>query len=236
MGLFGDFAAAWRRGEEELALSRELGDEEGIANSLFLLGVVANEHGRFERAQPLLEESLALFEGLRDEHYTLLARFHLAWAYDELGDRRRAVVLDTETLQRARAAGNERTEALTLFGLESYARTDGRAEEALELGKQALRIYGELGERGQVPDALSRVAAALALSGKATLSARLLSSSVALYAEVRSEVPSRVDERNEKTLTTLRAQIDQAAFAEAWEQGRKLTEDEAVALALGSPD
>jgi len=87
-----------------------------------------------------------------------------------------------------------------------------------------------------VPDALSRVAAALALSGKATLSARLLSSSVALYAEVRSEVPSRVDERNEKTLTTLRAQIDQAAFAEAWEQGRKLTEDEAVALALGSPD
>ena len=39
---------------------------------------------------------------------------------------------------------------------------------------------------------------------------------------------------NEETLTTIRTQLDEAAFAEAWEQGRALTLDEAVALALES--
>ena len=37
---------------------------------------------------------------------------------------------------------------------------------------------------------------------------------------------------NEKTLAVIRPQLDEAAFAEAWEQGQSLTTDEAVALAL----
>jgi len=42
--------------------------------------------------------------------------------------------------------------------------------------------------------------------------------------------------RNERTLATIRAQLDEAVFAEAWEQGRALTVGEAVALALASLD
>jgi hypothetical protein len=38
----------------------------------------------------------------------------------------------------------------------------------------------------------------------------------------------------EKALTAIRHQLDEAAFAAAWEQGRSLTADEAVALALVS--
>jgi hypothetical protein len=41
-----------------------------------------------------------------------------------------------------------------------------------------------------------------------------------------------VTRRYEEALETIRSQLDEAAFAEAWEQGRKLTDDEAVALAL----
>jgi hypothetical protein len=37
---------------------------------------------------------------------------------------------------------------------------------------------------------------------------------------------------NETTLAAIRAQLDDAAIAEAWEQGRKLTVGEAVTLAL----
>jgi len=37
----------------------------------------------------------------------------------------------------------------------------------------------------------------------------------------------------EEALATIRAHLDDAAVAEAWEQGRALTADEAVALALG---
>jgi hypothetical protein len=39
---------------------------------------------------------------------------------------------------------------------------------------------------------------------------------------------------NEATLAAIRAQLDDAAIAETWEQGRKLTVGEAVTLALDS--
>jgi hypothetical protein len=38
---------------------------------------------------------------------------------------------------------------------------------------------------------------------------------------------------NEETLATIRTQLDEPAFDEEWEQGRSLTVDEAVSLALG---
>jgi hypothetical protein len=41
---------------------------------------------------------------------------------------------------------------------------------------------------------------------------------------------------NAETLTKIRAHLDEAAFAEAWEQGQALTVDEAAALALDSLD
>ena len=39
---------------------------------------------------------------------------------------------------------------------------------------------------------------------------------------------------NDETLTTIRAQLDEARLADAWEQGQRLTVDEAVAFALES--
>jgi len=38
------------------------------------------------------------------------------------------------------------------------------------------------------------------------------------------------------TLTAIRSHLDETAIAEAWEQGRALTADEAVRLALDSLD
>ena len=41
---------------------------------------------------------------------------------------------------------------------------------------------------------------------------------------------------NDETRTTIRAQLDETAFDEAWEQGKALTLDDALALALETPD
>ena len=41
---------------------------------------------------------------------------------------------------------------------------------------------------------------------------------------------------NEDTLAAIRAKLDEATLAEAWEQGRTLTPDRAVAFALESVD
>jgi hypothetical protein len=45
-------------------------------------------------------------------------------------------------------------------------------------------------------------------------------------------MPPHIARISAKALTAIRHQLDEAAFADAWEQGRTLTADEAVALAL----
>jgi hypothetical protein len=78
---------------------------------------------------------------------------------------------------------------------------------------------------------LCRFARALAFAGRAATAARLLSCFEALRYEIGgSEV--WVTRDNEETLAMIRTQLDEAAFAEAWGQGKALTADRAVALAL----
>ena len=48
-------------------------------------------------------------------------------------------------------------------------------------------------------------------------------------------VSSWVTEMNEKTLASIRAQLDEAGIARASSRGRALTLDEAVGLALDTP-
>jgi predicted ATPase/class 3 adenylate cyclase len=233
----GDAATARLRAEEGLALHRELGDAWGIAHARFLLGHAKAEEGDLEGARQLFAESLRRFRELGEQHYILLAIRSLAWMHYELGDRERARGLHEDVVRRARAAGNERMEATSLGALAEYALYEGRVHDALPMLKESTRIYSDLGERLDIAINLGRFARALTLEGRETTAARLLSSSEALHEEIGASVASWVAEMNEGTLATIRTQLDEAAFAAAWEQGRALTADEAVSLALDSyPD
>ena len=221
--------------EEGLALHRALGDAWGTAYSLLLLGNAATEDSDFEQARQLMDESVGRFRKLGDEHYTLLATDNLAWICLELGDRERARTLHEDVVSRARAMGNERMEASALGGLASIIGDEGRVEEALAMLKESLRIWYDLGERHMVARDLLRFARVLALEGRAGTAARLLSSSEALHEEIGVRevwLPAAI----QGTLTTIRTQLDEEVFVEAWEQGQALTLDEAVALALDSSE
>ncbi len=61
----------------------------------------------------------------------------------------------------------------------------------------------------------------------------LLSSSEVLFGELGGTMPW-VAKMKEDALAVIRTQLDEEALAEAWEEGRELTTDEAVALALDS--
>ena len=87
---------------------------------------------------------------------------------------------------------------------------------------------------GQIVESLSRYANTLAGAGQAKTAAELLAAAEALIEEIGSF--SWVVETNEKTLKELCTQLDDATLAEALERGRRLTLDDAVALALASVD
>jgi len=230
----GDAATARLRAEEALTLHSSLGDAWGIANSRYLLGNVLAEEADFPRAQEIFDESVRAFRELGDQHYALVATRALAWTCEELGDVDRSRALHEENLRRARATGNERMEARSLGSLGAIAGEEGRVHDALPMLKEAYRIDRDLGERLEIALDLCRFAFTLAVAGTPGRAARLLSRAEALREEIGASFPEWAARRNDQALSTIRTQLGEAAFAEAWKEGQALTVDEAVALALTS--
>jgi len=233
--LSGDPATMELRAEEALALCRRLGDPRGVALSLHRLGYAVGEEGDWARAQQLFAESLRLFRDLGDEHYALWLTRTLAWAYAESGDLERARALYEDGLHRARTLGSRSVEAALLGSPAWLAVTESRVQDALPLLKQSLGIKREIGDRIEIAIGLCSVARAITAVGRVGTATRLLSCFEALGEET-GVGEGWVTRMKEETLATIRTQLDGAAFAEAWEQGRGLAVDEAVALALDSLD
>ncbi len=232
----GDVSAARSTAEQALELHRRLGDRRGAALDLNILCVAAIEEGNLERAEQFAEESLALFHQAGDEGNAVAATRTLAFTYHSRGDLEHARALHESNLSQARALGFKETEAGTLGSLAMIAFEQSRLEDALALGKQNLLACRELGSLQAIAQSLCRSASTFAVvAGKAGLSARLLSCFEALQDRIGVS-EAWITRMNEETLSAIRARLDEEAFAEAWEQGRKLTADEAVALALEALD
>jgi predicted ATPase/class 3 adenylate cyclase len=228
----GDVPAARSLAGQALELHRSLGDARGAAFTLNVLCVAAIEEGELEQAEQFAEESLAQFRQAGDEREAVAATRTLAFTYHSRGDHERARTMHESNLAQAQALGFKETEAGTLGSLAMIAFEQGRLEDALALGKQNLLACRDLGSLQGIAQSLCRTAGTFAvLPGKADTAVRLLSCFEAQREQIGVS-EAWVARMNEQTLSAIRARLDENAFAEAWEQGRALTIDEAVALAL----
>jgi non-specific serine/threonine protein kinase len=234
----GDYAASHAWGEEALALHRTLGNAWGVAYEQFGLGLKLAMEDRFAEAKPLFEESIRGFRELGDEHWEMQTSRRLAWAYEELGDLPRARDIQGENLRRARERGEVFIEAKSLAVLAQYDLDEGHVEPAIPLLAEAHRL-----QRGRpgIPDRywaailVCRFARALALRGKAAAAIRLLACADAAFEELEvneGQAERWVVRMNDQTRAIVSASIDEATETAATEEGRKLTVDQAVTLAL----
>ena len=235
----GDYAASREFGEEALPLYRALGDDWGVAYVQMGLGLLLNLEDRYVEAKPLLEEAIRGFRELGDEHWEMQTSRRLASVYESLGDVGRARAIQEENLRRARAGGDAFIEARSLAVLAQYDLDEGRVEPAIPLLVEAHRIqHGRRGVAYRYQEAIiaCRFALALALKEEAAAAIRLLSCADAEFEEL--EIGSGSGEgwvvrMNNRTREMARRSIDEATAGREEEEGRKLTVDQAVTLALG---
>jgi predicted ATPase/DNA-binding SARP family transcriptional activator len=213
---------------EAIAIAETLGDRWSAAYATFMLGNLAPDR---VRACSLYEKSIREFRALGDEHSALLATRHLAIAHEGLGEATAARALHEQNLADARAARNPRMEASTLGALADHALEEKRVDDAMTLLRDSLRIHRELGDVLDTGVDLCRFAAAVAAAGEADTAARLLASFAAAPDELARH-RFDVDRLNDETTTRIREQLSDAAFADAYADGRELTLDQAVDLAL----
>jgi predicted ATPase len=229
----GDVPTGRLRAEEALELHRKLRDDWGTAFSLLMFAYAIGQEGDWPRAQHMFGESVQRFRDFGDEYYALRAARAHAWAYYEGGDLESARELYEDILRRARATHHELIEAIALSGLAEIAADEGRVADAVPTLRESQRILRELNDLLLIAAGVARFASVLALAGRAATATQVLSSSTVLMEEIGARPPwfARI---SRKTLAVIHTQLDDAAFAKAWEQGLTMTADQAVALALDS--
>jgi DNA-binding CsgD family transcriptional regulator len=136
----GDLAAARTFHEDSLRLSRELGNQEGIARALGRLSVVAHEQGDAEGARALLSESLAASRTVGDWVIMVRLLSSSALVLCARGDYATAGPVWAECLQVCRDAGHVEGAGEALAGLGLVAYGQGHFAAARTLYLEALGL------------------------------------------------------------------------------------------------
>jgi len=228
-----DTAAQQLRAEQAIELYGELDDAWGVTYGEYQFALVFALEGDFAFARPILEECLGRLRELGDEHRALQALRAVGWCHSSLGETERAKTLYEELRRGARAEGDSQMEARALSTLSGFATDEGRPGEALALILDAYHLDREFGDPLEIATDLVWFGRALAFAGREGIAAQLLSRAQAMCEEVGITLPAWVHGVEDEAMSKARAQLDEAAFAEAWGQGRTMTVDEAVALAVG---
>ncbi|HUG47582.1 MAG TPA: adenylate/guanylate cyclase domain-containing protein [Candidatus Limnocylindria bacterium] len=220
------------RAEEGLRIQQELGSAHGVAFALHGLGWVAALGRDWVSARDTWEASRQAFREVGDDHFFLALTRSVAWASEELGDKARYWGLVEEYAGRARELRNRRVLARGLAALGWRALEEGRLDEALELTVEGYRIDADHGFVVHVANDLVRFAAVTLRAGQPSIAAALVALSDRLYEEVGTLRESWAAEERDEAFEAIRAQLAPPAYSEAWQQGRDMTPDEAVALVL----
>jgi predicted ATPase/class 3 adenylate cyclase len=227
----GDFTSARALHEESLAIRRELGDQSGIAVSLNNLGNVALDQGDSPAARALYEESLAIRRQLGDRWGVASSLNNLGNVAHDQGGYRAARALYQQSLAIARELGDRWRIARSLSDLAIVAHDQGDYQLAGALHQEGLVIRRELGDRLGIAISLEGLAAVVAALGRSLRAARIWGAADRLRAEVGSPLWPRDRPGYNRRVVAARAG-DDGAFDDAWQEGRVLTLEQAIELAL----
>jgi non-specific serine/threonine protein kinase len=229
----GDYPSARTLYEESLTNWRELGDRTGTATALNNLGIVACDQRDYCSARAFYEESLAIARELGHRGGTANQLHNLGHVAYEQGDYPAARALFEESLAIERALGNRGGIADSLISLGDVGLEQADYPTAAARHQEGLVIGRELGDQRGIAFALEGRAAVIAALGGPLRAARMWGAAERLRAEIGCpQTPSGQASYDRRVATARKALCDNAAFECAWQEGRALTLEQAIELAL----
>jgi len=220
VGTRGDFARAAALIDEALAISRAIGDAEGIVAARLNQGFAAL-HGRGDAAMAIAigEESLALSERAALPWGATMARGLLAQVAEHQGAVERAVDLyDRIVVDVRRHGGDEYLAALSLHALGVLTQTRGDDDRARSLLAEAVRLFYDLGDLGKVAWSLEAIAGASGTFDP-DQAGRFFGAASALRTAINVPLPAAERAGYDRALGAVRAAMGDDPFAAAWVVG-----------------
>jgi tetratricopeptide (TPR) repeat protein len=227
-----DLARATELAHEQLALARELGTPQYIADARAGLALLALDRRASDEALRYAEESLAVARQAGDPAAIAYALENLALARLVLGKLPEAWALAEEGLELSRQAGflwGQGVNAGVLALIRCRKADPMGALQVLREGAAALRAHGGL--HGLV-GILQAAACAWAVAGEGPRGARALGAAEAAMAHAEGTPGMALLRWTEEMTAPARAALGEERWAQAFAAGRALTLEEALADAL----
>ena len=183
----GDYVEARALHGESLAISRQLGDQQGIANALHNLGNVALNQGDYAAARALYEESLTTRRQLGDQQGIAMALNNLGFVALNQGDYAEARALQEESLTLYRQLGDQQGIAGLLGNLGLVAQWQGDYAAARALQEESLAISRRLGNQHGIADALHNLGFVALNQGNYAEARALHGESLALFRQLGNQ-------------------------------------------------
>ena len=229
----GDHPAAAAGYRETLELYRQTGDESGVARCLRKLGDIALRLGDEEGGRALLEQAVETGVGADDRIAAGMACLSLGRLARRRGRHddasrlweRSATLLQEIPLSDA---------AVTLLQSRTHlALADGDLEAAERLAAASVDASRAIGWQQGLVKAAEALGALAAARGGAREAAVLLAAAERQAEAIGLRNEPEEAERHARRVAKLRDDLGELAFSAAWEDGSRLTADEAIRRALG---
>lgn len=218
---------------EALEIFRELGDQAGVAQALADLGFHALDARDFARAKAFLDESSSLAETLGQSRIMAHIKHVRGVMAAGEGDFERALALDEESLALYRQLGDTWQCIIVAWNVGVNAAALKRFHVARRHLTECLQGGLDLGNRWSISYPLEAFACLAIAEGKYELGARLYGASDAQRAHF-GLAPQPADHPALQAILAEATEFSGPKIDAARHEGRRMTLDEAVAVAFGN--
>ena len=229
----GKYAEGAAHLEACLALYRDLESKIEIADVLQILGEVAAEQGDLAEASRRFEEALTICLTLGDQ--PRLAGIYLSQGEVARvrGDYDSAARLYSQSLALLEALGDDRRRGIGLYNLGQVTLHQGDCPHAVKLFLESIRIGQKIANKWMIAHGLAALVGAACWSEQPERAVKLAGAGQALFDSIDANMDLADRIEYERSLASLRVQLDEKTFNAARAEGEAMTMEEAVAFALG---
>ena len=219
--------------QESITLHRLMGDPRGTADALLAAGFVARLQEEYQKATTLLHEGLTLARATGHDFITAACLHHLGMiAGDVHHDNAAARRLLKESLTLYRSLGFPRFIALVQLSLGAVAIAEADHDRAHEQLQQSLIGMKNVGEKLGIHGALDTFGHLAITQGHTERAVILAGAAEGLRVTSGTQSWPVVQRTRARWLASARQTLDETVYQAAWEQGQKMSREEAIAYAL----
>ncbi|MCB9103313.1 MAG: tetratricopeptide repeat protein [Anaerolineales bacterium] len=170
--------------QKALTIFEEDGDERGMAETLYRLGVITAQIGDYREAQQFYQKSLVRSQKLGRQEIIMFCLAELSYTEWAFGNYQAAAEWCRESLNLAREIGYPNFEATTLRYLARIMAGQGDIQTAKKHLKQCIAIHEEFGLQGMKAEGLAEMATVAAMEQQFAKAKQLAQDSLALCQEL----------------------------------------------------